>query len=609
MRGWGWWLGLLGLSACGVSSDEWAEEACAAVLPGDLVITEYLNDPEGTDTGREYVELHNPHAKPVALESLTLYVARSDGSQEKGFSFTEPRSVLAGDYLVLGDVRDGPLPAHVDLSYGDALGALGNASGKLGVRCGSRVIDEVPLSAPARSGLARALDGRLWPDSAGNDDLSRWCDVPWASGGSGTFHGSPGAANAPCAAEDGGSVGEGVATCVPLGATSPRSVKWPRVGELVITEVMVNPLGDDTLGEWVEVLATAPVDLNGLSIGSDTTGAKLQAPHCLSLPAGGFAVLARREEAVLNGGLPTPVAVLGVDLRNSGGVVQVRAGEVMVDAMAYGASEEGVATQVSPRAASASGNDAPAAWCRATEPYGPRGNRGTPGRVNLACDEGAAAPDGGTPGGGRDGGVDAGVPDGGARDGGGSDAGSMGPSCIDRGTGKARAVRTPGVGSLVLTELMADPAAVADGMGEWVEVLALREVDLNGVTLMNEGGASTTLEAALCLSMRAGSRGVLARNADASVNGGLPSVLASFQFNLANASGPRSLRLGVAGQLLDSVAWTQAATPGVSWQVDPASSDPWRNDVPGSFCLSPASARYGLGDRGTPGLENRACAP
>nr|WP_233278148.1 lamin tail domain-containing protein [Myxococcus stipitatus] len=600
-------------------ADEWAEEACTGVLPGDLVITEYLNDPEGSDTGQEYVELHNPHAKPVALESLTLYAARSDGSQEKGFAFTEPRSVLAGDYLVVGDVRDGLLPAHVDLSYGDALGSLGNASGKLGLRCGSRVIDEVPLSAPARSGLARALDGRLWPDSAGNDDLSRWCDVSGASGGSGTFQGSPGAANAPCAAGDGGVVGEGIATCVPLGAVSPRGVKGPRAGELVITEVMVNPLGDDTLGEWVEVMATVPVDLNGLSIGSDTTVAKLQAPQCLSLPAGGYAVLARRTEAVLNGGLPTPVASFGVDLRNSGGVVQVRAGEVLVDAMAYGASEEGVAAQVSPREASASGNDSPAAWCRAWEPYGPRGNRGTPGRVNRACEEGVDSWDGGSPGGGRDagaleggsrdGGADAGVPDGGARDGGGPDAGSVGASCIDRMTGRPRALRTPGVGSLVLTEFMADPAAVADGLGEWVEVLALRDVDLNGVSLMNESGASTMLDASLCLSMRAGSRGVLARNADTSLNGGLPSVLATFDFNLANAAGPRSLRLGVAGQVLDTVTWTHAATPGVSWQVAPASSDPWRNDMPGSFCLSPASARYGLGDRGTPGLENRACAP
>ncbi|WP_308471954.1 hypothetical protein [Myxococcus landrumensis] len=607
---------MLGLSACGVPADEWAEEACAGVLPGDLVITEYLNDPEGSDTGQEYVELHNPHAKPVELESLTLYAARSDGSQEKGFSFSGSRPVLAGEYLVLGDVRDGPLPAHVDQSYGESLGALGNASGKLGLRCGSRVIDEVSLSAPARSGLARALDGRLWPDSAGNDDLSRWCDVSSASGGSGTFQGSPGAANAPCSAGDGGSVGESVATCVPMGAVSPRSVKWPRVGELVITEVMVNPLGDDTLGEWVEVMATVPVDLNELSLGSDTTVAKLQAPHCLSLPAGGYAVLARRTEAVLNGGLPTPVASLGVDLRNAGGVVQVKAGEVLVDAVAYGASEEGVATQVSPREASASGNDSPAAWCRASESYGVRGNRGSPGRVNRACEAGTDSPDGGVrDGGGFDGGsrdagvVDAGTPEGGTRDGGGPDAGSGGASCIDRVTGRPRAVRTPGVGALVLTEFMADPAAVADGMGEWLEVLALREVDLNGVTLTNEGGASTTLDAALCLSLRAGSRGVLARQADTSLNGGLPSVLATFNFNLANSAGSRSLRLGVEGQVLDTITWTHAATPGVSWQVDPASSDPWRNDVSGSFCLSPSGARYGLGDRGTPGLENRACAP
>ncbi|WP_338871553.1 hypothetical protein [Myxococcus stipitatus] len=618
MRGWGWrlgCLGLVGLSACGAPLDEWAEDACTGVLPGDLVITEYLNDPEGTDTGHEYVELHNPHEKPVKLEALTLYAARADGSQEKGFSFTEPLSVLAGDYLVLGDVREGPLPAHVDLSYGESLGALGNTSGRLGLRCGSRVIDEVALSAPAKSGVARVLDGRLWPDSAGNDDPARWCDVTSGSGVSGAFQGSPGVANAPCAAGDGGVSGVNGATCLPMGAVSPREVKWPRAGELVVTEVMANPLGDDTLGEWVEVMATVPVDLNELSIGSDTTVTKLQAPHCLSLPAGGYAVLARRMDAVLNGGLPTPVASFGVDLRNAGGVVQVRAGEVLVDAVVYGAAEDGVATQVSPREASASSNDAPAAWCPAWDSYGPRGNRGTPGRVNRTCGEGAGSLDGGVPdggrdaggldGGSRDGGADAGGADGGSRDGG----GSADASCIDRVTGRARGVRAPSVGALVLTEFMADPSAVADGLGEWVELLALRDVDLNGVTLTNESGASTKLEAALCLSMRAGGRAVLARNVDTSLNGGLPSVLATFNFNLANSAGSRSLRLGVEGQVLDTLTWTQAAVPGVSWQVDPASSDPWRNDVPGSACMPPSGARYGLGDRGTPGLENRACAP
>jgi hypothetical protein len=402
-------LSALALSAaCGGAASEPVDAPCARLLPGDLVITEYLNDPEGTDTGQEYLEVHNPTRASVDLQGLTLYAARADGSQEKGYVVQASVPVAAGDYVVLGDVREGPLPAHVDHAYGDALGALGNAAGRLGLRCGERVVDEVRLAAPARSGAARGLDGRLVPDSAGNDDPSRWCDGR-----------SPGAPNPPCA---------------------------------------------------------------------------------------------------------------------------------------------------------------------------PTHSEGAP-------DGGTAPADGGS-GGGSNGGAGGGAPD----------AGSA-PTCVDRGTGKPRALRAPEPGALLITEFMADPSAVADAAGEWVEVLALRDVDLNGVQLANEGSGRATLEAALCLSVRAGAYAVLARGGDSAANGGLPPVLATFGFNLANGAGSRALRLTWEGMLLDEVKFTTAALPGVSQQLEPSRRLPSQNDAPESFCPTPTGVRYGAGDRGTPGLENRPCAP
>ncbi len=621
MRGWrlGGWV-LLGACACGgMAPDEGVDVACAGLLPGDLVITEYLNDPVGPDTGQEYVELYNPTRASVDLRGLALYSARVDGSQERAYLFTGAMPVAAGSYLVLGDVREGPLPAYVDHAYGEALGALGNTGGLLGIRCGERVVDEVHLTAPARSGVARGYDGRLVPDSAGNDDPARWCDGTGADD-AGMSRGSPGAANAPCGAlapptsptADAG-VGE---ACTPTGASAPRLVVWPGLGDLVITEVMANPRGDDTLGEWVEVQATAPVDLNGLAGGTDSAGTKVGGGACVSLAAGERAVLARRTEAVVNGGLPPPVATFGVDLRNAGGVVMVRAGDVLIDGAVYGPAEEGVAWQVSSPLVDAKRNDVLESGCRATDAYGTRGNLGTPGRVNRVCGgSDAGVPDAGAQDGGRG---DAGIPDAGRGDAGAPDAGpadagvDAGPpanGCIDRVTGKARAPRVPDVGSLVLTELMADPSAVSDAMGEWVEVLALREVDLNGVALSNGSGSNSVLTSTLCLSLKAGGRAVIARSDDASLNGGLPSVAGTFAFNLANSAGNHVLRLAVDGRLLDAVTWTAASVPGVSSQVDPSRSDPTRNDAAGSFCPAPTSARYGLGDRGTPGMENRPCAP
>ncbi|QAT82119.1 Ig-like domain-containing protein [Corallococcus coralloides] len=550
--GLGWVLGWMG--ACGLPTWEEEPAACDALVPGDLVITEYLNDPAGADTGKEYVELHNPTGETVDLLGVTLFTARDEAAQERVYTFTTGLPVDAGAFVVLGDVREDALPEHVDQTYGDALGALGNSAGLLGLRCGTRVLDSVVLEAPAKSGSARAHDG-----------LSGWCDAP----------GSPGSANAPCPALADGGVTSG-ATCLPPGADSPREVQSPRPGELIITEVMANPRGDDTVGEWLEVRATVPVDLNGLTVGTDTSGTRLESERCLSLAAGESALLARRREPEVNGGLPEPLATFSVDLRNAGGVVAVRAGGVLIDSALYGPAQDGVATQVSaPLTADAKGNDATASWCSATETYGDRGNLGTPGRTNRACT--------------------------------GADAGTALAGCIDRTTGQPRALRTPTVGSLVLTEFMADPTAVPDAEGEWVEVLALRELDLNGVTLANESGGSV-LESPLCLSMKAGSFAVLARGDDASLNGGLPSVLGTFAFGLGNGAGAHVLKLSAQGRVLDSVAFTNAASPGVSSQLDARVRDATGNDAARAFCPSPAGVNYGAGDRGTPGRENRTCA-
>ncbi|NRD68200.1 lamin tail domain-containing protein [Corallococcus exiguus] len=541
------------MGACGLPTWEEEPAACEALVPGDLVITEYLNDPVGSDTGKEYVELHNPTGETVDLLGVTLFTARDETAQERVYTFTTGLPVDAGAYVVLGDVREGALPEHVDQTYGDALGALGNSAGLLGLRCGTRVLDSVVLEAPAKSGLARTHDG-----------LSGWCDAP----------GSPGVANAPCPSLPDGGVTSG-ATCLPPGAVSPREVQSPRPGELIITEVMANPRGDDTVGEWLEVRATVPVDLNGLTVGTDTSGTRLESERCLSLAAGESALLAHRREPEVNGGLPEPLATFSVDLRNAGGVVAVRAGSVLIDSALYGPAQDGVATQVSaPLTADAKSNDVTASWCAATEAYGDKGNLGTPGRTNRACT--------------------------------GADAGTAQAGCIDRTTGQTRALRVPTVGSLVLTEFMADPAAVPDAQGEWVEVLALREVDLNGVTLANESGSSV-LESPLCLSMKAGGFAVLARSDDASLNGGLPSVLGTFAFGLGNSAGAHVLKLSAQGTVLDSVAFTNAASAGVSSQLDARVRDAAGNDAAGAFCPTPAGVTYGTGDRGTPGRENRTC--
>jgi len=378
-------------SACDLSSGV-VEPTCEGWKPGDVVITELLPDPAGTDTGQEWVELHNPGHSVMDLRGLLLYAARSDGSQERAYLFEESVPVEARGYVVLGDVRSGPLPAHVHHSYSDTLGSLGNSGGLIGLRCGDVVVDEVRYTGPIRSSVSRIYDGRLAPDATDNDEPGRWCDAPPLASGSGP-RGSPGAANPPCASPPGG----------------------------------------------------------------------------------------------VDGGVP----------------------------------------------------------------------------------------------------VD---------------------TCLSSHTGEFRSVSRPRPGDLVITEFMADPKAVADASGEWLEVHALRDVDLNGVTLSNEGSGGAPLNDERCLEVRGGTHAVLARGSDSATNGGLPSVLGTFSFGLGNSEGAHVLRLSLNGVLLDEVTWKNAAIPGVSLQLDPSRKDPTLNDAPESFCPTPEGVRYGPWDRGTPGAENPPCA-
>jgi hypothetical protein len=389
----------LASSACGLPFGE-AEPACEGWRAGDVVVTEVLPDPEGADTGQEWMEVHNPGRSAVDLKGLLLYSARADGSQERAYLFEASVPVEPKGYVVLGDVRSEVLPAHVNHSYGDTLGSLGNSGGLVGLRCGDIVVDEVRYSGPVRAGVSRIYDGRLVPEAIDNDALERWCDSPPADAG-------------------------------------------------------------------------------------------------------------------------TP----------DGGV----------------------------------------------------GSRRSPGAANPAC-----------PGGATDGGVSL---DGGVA------------SCRSPRTGLLRSVVAPRPGDLIITEFMADPKLAEDALGEWVEVYASRDVDLNGVILADESGRGVPLDGEPCRELRAGSYGVFARTDEPGRNGGLPQVMGTFSFGLGNSEGAHALRLTLGGVLLDEVLWKRVAMPGVSRQLDPTRRDFLRNDEETSFCPTPEGFHYGSGDRGTPGMENRPCVP
>jgi len=549
-----------------------ANNKCAQLMPGDLVITEFMKNPVGTDAGKEWFEIHNPGSDPVDLQGIDLALSKADGSGEKRHRVISV-TVPAGGYLTLGDAEavagsdpdaGATLPSWLDYSYGKSLGAMANTTGRIALKCGTVLLDEVVYADGGREGHSHELNGAVAPDATGNDEAESWCTTSASAyDDEGTHFGTPGAANGVCGGAPGGQ-------CRDLVSGQLRAPVVPGPGDLVITEIMANPNAVlDASGEWFEVYApNRAVDLNGLKVGSaDADGALLGGSEsCLTVGAGGYAVLARKSDPAANGGLNNVLATFSRSLTNAGGTLALRAGDTIVDVATYGSDRPGKSHQLSSGLLDAASNDSADNFCPAISPMA-NGDFGTPGAPNVACP--IPLPNG---------------------------------QCKIPGTDTARAIVNPVVGDLVINEYMADPTAVVDTQGEWFEVYVQRNVDLNGVQI---GAAATgIIQGADCVEVQAGDYLVFARSDDPEANGGLPGVFRTTSLSLGNSSG--SIVISLNGNTLDEVSWSSAVPAGRSSQVKPAHRSVTGNDVAANYC--PGTTAYGDGDSGTPGAAN-VCGP
>lgn len=543
-------------AACG-DPEPSLEELCRSRLPGDLVISEFMPDPEGTDTGKEYIELYNATGAQLDLKGLTLYVAKVDGSDEKKHSLRAV-TIPAGGYLALGDAREDPIPGWMGYSYKDALGALPNTGGTIGIRCGTKLLDEVRYTTAGAAGRSRELSGNFVPDSAVNDSETNFCDASTTFDG--TSFGTPGAPNSKCS---GGVTG----TCIDIVSGEPRAIVTPEPGDLVISELMPDPsaVADDQ-GEWFEVFAKSDFDLNGLTVTAGSSKSTVESESCLSVGFGSYAVLARNDDSATNGGLPAVSAKFTGALANSNGTLSVSSGDVVIDQVTWGSTQGGVALQLSPNALDAQANDVIENFCPAEKVYGTGTDKGTPGAENSACP--IVVPAG---------------------------------QCFDADAMMLRAIVKPQVGELVISEFMPNPAAVEDTAGEWFELTALADVDLNELTV-GSASSSTPITGSECLRLPAGAQAIFARSADPLVNGGLPFVTATVGFALVNSNGQISVSDGTT--VIDTLSYASSQS-GVATQVDPTKLDAVSNDDALNHC--PATQPYGGGDLGTPGAVNTVC--
>jgi hypothetical protein len=158
-------------------------------------------------------------------------------------------------------------------------------------------------------------------------------------------------------------------------------------------------------------------------------------------------------------------------------------------------------------------------------------------------------------------------------------------------------------GHIFISEVMPDPAKVADTRGEWFEVFNTRPDDINlaGLIVRSEGGTAgekyiVTTDAIL----PAKGFFVFGRNSDATLNGGFTANLAwGTAMSLGNTSDYLRLELPD-GTLLAGLAWSSSES-GKSLEVRGGTLP---GILPDDLAAAPINLVYGLGDHGTPGAMN-----
>ena len=172
--------------------------------------------------------------------------------------------------------------------------------------------------------------------------------------------------------------------------------------------------------------------------------------------------------------------------------------------------------------------------------------------------------------------------------------------------------RLPEPGDLVITEVLAEPEAVRESLGEWFEVHNQSDavLDLTGLVLTN-ARIGQLAERAVVVGLRPvapGAFGVIGREADIALNGGVR-LHAFFDGMTLNNSSDAIVISTPDGVELDRVAWDNGQTfpdvPGASMQLDLDEGYAVDNADGALWCAS--RTPFGTGDLGTPGTANIAC--
>ncbi|ODS41261.1 hypothetical protein BEH94_04350 [Candidatus Altiarchaeales archaeon WOR_SM1_SCG] len=168
-------------------------------------------------------------------------------------------------------------------------------------------------------------------------------------------------------------------------------------------------------------------------------------------------------------------------------------------------------------------------------------------------------------------------------------------------------VAAPSSGSIIITEIMMDPAVVTDTNGEYVELYnsGNKTYNLQGLILKDNGSNSHTISSSLLIAPE--SYIVLCKNDNSSENGGFTCDYQYSGFMLSNTPDDEVILEMQNSTVIDEV-WYNSSWPfasGSSMNLDPGKFDAVLNDDPANWCES--TSAFGDGDKGTPGSANDDC--
>ena len=163
----------------------------------------------------------------------------------------------------------------------------------------------------------------------------------------------------------------------------------------------------------------------------------------------------------------------------------------------------------------------------------------------------------------------------------------------------------PQPGDLLITEFLANPGAVSDTKGEWIELLNTSEKTLllTDLLIKDDGSNKNTLEGDEPILLQAGEYFLMARSANSEENGGVTPDYIYSNYTLSNSEDEIILCLPD-GTVLDQVKYDSGwqIASGASLELDPELVDSGLNDDAKNWNL--ASIQFGDGDMGSPGMAN-----